>query len=95
MATLPKTSVEILAAANLSQKERQPWKLKTNLKIDFKTLLSTFSVNPSAETSCAAPSLPLQSSPITSNVFSISSTYLNNPIIVEIIEMPVITSFPY
>ena len=81
MATLPKTSVEILAAAkNPSQKKSQPQKVKTNLKTDFKTLLSTFSVNPSAKTNCAAPSLPLQSSPITSNVFSISSTYFNNPI---------------
>ena len=35
MATLPKTSVEILAAAkNLSQKKSQPQKLKTNLKAE-------------------------------------------------------------
>jgi len=90
MATLPKTSVEILAAAKpLSQKERQPRKPKTNLKTDFKTLLSTFSVrvNPSAGTNdCAAPSLPLQPSPITSNAFSISSTYFNNPITPQTLE---------
>jgi H/ACA ribonucleoprotein complex subunit 1 len=72
MATRPKTSVEILAAAKQSFRPR-----KFELA-DYKTHLSTFSVDPSADISCAPTSLPLQSWPTTSNVHSIGSTYYFN-----------------
>ena len=75
MATLPKTSAEILAAA---KKRFQPRKLEP----DFSNHLSTFSqaVDLSANTTCAATIQPLQSLP-TSNVHSLGSAYyFNEPI---------------
>jgi hypothetical protein len=80
MATRPKTSAEILAAAKQSFR---PWKFEP----DYKTHLSTFSVNPSADISCTPTSLPLQSWPTTTNVHSIGSTYyFNDPITPQTLE---------
>ena len=75
MATLPKTSAEIIAAA---KKSFQPRKFEP----DFKTCLSMFSLDPTqrADTSCTSTS-PLHFQPTTSNVHSIGSAYhFNEPI---------------
>jgi len=83
MATLPKSSAEILAAAKKRFQSRK-------FEPDFETYLSAFSVDLSANTGCAATSLPLQSQPTTSNVHSIGSTYyFKDPITLRTLESAV------
>ena len=82
MATLPKTSAEILAAAkNPFPRKLQPRKVKTDFKPELKSQLSTFSVELPSK---SAPTSVLL--PTTGNVHSIRSMYFNDPVAPQTLE---------